>query len=134
MIRIFCLAVIILFAGCSKIVEEYDVLEIPLSGRVSERNSELSGLAWFGEDLVLLVQYPGVSKINQKGVIYKISKEKILDYINGKELNPLNADSIFIEYSGLGETINSKGSGCEAILFDKNRVYLSVEKSEKIER
>lgn len=38
--------------------DEYPIVSIPLGGPVAARVSEVSGLAWYGNYLILLPQYP----------------------------------------------------------------------------
>ena len=48
-------------------------IEIPLQGEAADRSLEMSGLAWYGDYLILMPQY-----VNKKAPgIYFLSKKKI---------------------------------------------------------
>lgn len=112
-----------------KIVEEYECREIKLSGNVSERNSEISGLAWHKNDLFFVAQYPGNYAEGESGVLWKISKKEIYNAIENPEA-VLTPRKVMLNTNGMGNVINSRGSGLEAIVFDGDDVYLSIENSE----
>ena len=56
---------------------------IPLNGPIDSKQAELSGLAWIRDILVLLPQYPERFGSGE-GVLFAISKQTILDYLDGK--------------------------------------------------
>lgn len=113
----------------AKTVKEVESIELKLAGRLSERDSEISGLAWMGNELVFLTQYPGKFGSNEVGVLWKISKEKIYEAINNPQLE-LVPEEIELKTNSLGKIINSRGSGLEAVVFDSDSVWLSIENSE----
>lgn len=112
------------------ILSETEVIEIPLTGPAASRYNEFSGLAWYGENLILLPQYPFSfsNSISGKGMFFKIPKEKIIAFLNGDDTSPIKPDTFFIHATGL-ETFNSHGSGYEAIDFgfDDSYSYLAIE-------
>ena len=55
------------------------VIEIPLRGSAGNSDMEFSGLAWFGEHLLLLPQYPD----RESDTLLALDKADILDYIDG---------------------------------------------------
>ena len=55
--RIFILVVLVL-AACSGAPAEAQVRVIPLAAPLDTPRAEISGLAWHGDDLILLPQYP----------------------------------------------------------------------------
>jgi hypothetical protein len=101
---------------------ECPVIEIPLSGAVAAPDSEVSGLAWYGDSLVLLPQYPG----RLGGFLFALSEDHILSFLDG-ELNgavtprevPLVAPDIESRVEGF--------EGFEAIAFAGDRVFVTVE-------
>jgi len=107
-------------------VNEYKIKEIKLSGAVSLAEAELSGLTWFGDELIILPQYPFNYGDNTIGKIYKINKARILDFIEGKNVSPIEPLEIIIHGDGLTK-FNKNGSGYEAIAFIGNNVYLAIE-------
>ena len=110
----------------SKICE---ISEIKLKGEASLSSAELSGLTWFGDELILLPQYPFGIGNNTTGNIYKITKSRIIDYINCKDTTQIEPEKISIEGKGL-ERFNDYGQGYESIAFNGNDVYLTIEAAE----
>ncbi|MFA8342420.1 MAG: hypothetical protein ACEPO8_05555 [Rhodothermaceae bacterium] len=113
-----------------KIVEEYGYQEIKLSGDVSEKYSEISGLAWHNDDLFFVTQYPGNYAEGEEGVLWKVSKQEIYKAIENPEIT-LAPKEVKLNTNGMGDVINSRGSGLEAIVFDGETVYLSIENSDR---
>lgn len=111
---------------------EYKIKEIKLTGAASLAEAELSGMTWFKEDLIILPQYPFDYGENTRGKIYKINKKRILDFIEGKNINPIEPVEIIIHGEGLTK-FNKNGSGYEAITFIGNDVYLAIEFEENNE-
>lgn len=113
--------------GISKTAaQEYEITEIILTGEASLNKAELSGLTWFGDNLILLPQYPFKLGNNNVGRIFKISKTRILDFINGKNTAAIEPQSIRIIGKSL-ERFNKYGDGYESIAFNGNDVYLTIE-------
>lgn len=113
-------------AATIKDAEEYEIQEITLAGEVSQAEAEISGLAWFGDYLILLPQYPFKYGENTTGEIYKIHKSLILDFIEGKNVNAIEPEKIEIYGEGLTK-FNKSGSGYESIMFLGEEVYLTIE-------
>jgi len=112
-----------------KIIAEHQILEIKLSGNAQSKRNEFSGLAWRGNDLILLPQYVFNKDNIASGKFYSIPKERILEYIAGKDTTPISPITIPINIKGFSE-FGKWGSGCEAIAFEKDTCYLSVEINE----
>ena len=68
---------------------EVKVEEIPLAGPAADPNAELSGLAWYGNWLVLLPQYPHCFSAGPDGAFLAISKPEILAYLDRKSYTPI---------------------------------------------
>ena len=64
---------------------ETPVIVIPLRGPASRSNAEISGLAWHGEDLILLPQYPA----RCGNALYTLSQQELLDFLDGTQTAPL---------------------------------------------
>jgi len=88
--------------------------------------AEISGMAWYGDTLVLLPQYPGRWGGSEDGAVFLLPKQDILAYIDGESLKPLNPQKLLLENSRLGAIIPGF-QGFEAIEFDGNNVYLLIE-------
>jgi hypothetical protein len=99
---------------------------IPLAGPVAARDSEISSLAWYGDHLIILPQYPHRISTGGDGVLFALSKAEITAYLDGKISDPLEASEIPFLAPGLEEAI--KGfEGFEAIAFVGDRVFVTVE-------
>jgi hypothetical protein len=98
---------------------------IPLSGPIDTKQAELSGLAWIGDTLVLLPQYPERFGSGE-GVLFAIPKQAILDYLDGKSKAPISPSPIKFNAPGLKKQIKNY-EGFEAIGFLNQRVYLTIE-------
>lgn len=98
------------------------VTEIPLSGPLAAPYAELSGLAWYGDSLILLPQYP--SRFQNQ--LFALHKQDIVDFLRGKHQTPLQPQPIPLIEPGLQRQIVGF-DGFEAITFVNDRVYLTVE-------
>lgn len=138
---LFVLALIITLTNCSseklsrrnsnnKILEEVEVIEIPLTGKIAERKSEISGLCWYNDNLILLPQYPDRFSENGLGKIFYIKKNQIDDFLSGKNSSPLNAEFLTIDLQSLSKYFQI-GSGFEAITTNFDTIYFSIESLNK---
>ncbi len=91
---------------------------ITLNGDITSPDQEISGLAWYNDNLILLPQYPD----NQ---IYSIPKQQIFDFLDSlrtailpNEIN-WNSSDIDKQISGF--------EGYESIVFDNDTVYVTIE-------
>lgn len=100
---------------------EVPVFTIELSGPVSETKAEVSGMAWYGDWLVLLPQYP--DRVND--CLYALNRQDILDYLDRTDAQPLSPTAIVIDVPGLENL--SGYEGFEAIVFDGNIAYATIE-------
>ena len=105
---------------------ETAVQEISLNGSITNRNAELSGLAWYGEYLILLPQYPDFS--GRESVIFAIPKTQILAFLDGDDRTAIEPIRIPYESNGLGDNIRGF-EGFEAIDFVGETAYLTIEVS-----
>lgn len=109
-----------------KEMDEQKVLEIKLEGEASFRDAELSGLAWYKNNLILLPQFPYLFGDGLNGAIFYLPKQKINRYINSKSHFPLTPKKLFIDAQGL-ERFNWWGCGYEGIIFNDDTVYVVLE-------
>ncbi|HLO32539.1 MAG TPA: hypothetical protein VK249_25555 [Anaerolineales bacterium] len=98
---------------------------IPMDGPITSKKAELSGLAWHGDMLILLPQYPERFGQND-GVLFAIPKSAILNYLDGKSQDPITPTTIRLSAPGLKESIHGF-EGYEAIGFSGENVYLTIE-------
>jgi hypothetical protein len=104
---------------------EQAVTLLPLSGPLQSENAELSGLAWYGEHLVMLPQYPGWKR-DGTSCLYTVSKADILARLDHTASGPLEPRCIVFDSGGLEKGISSF-EGYEAIGFSGDQAYLTVE-------
>jgi len=136
MVRIILLFFqIVLLAACSEQSlpeERYDgvpeagesaITEIRLSGDITSPDAELSGLAWFGDTLLLLTQYPD----RFDNHLFFLTKQQLEDYLDAGSQQPLQPGRLQFEAPDLDE---QKGyEGLEAIAFEGTTAFVSVEAS-----
>lgn len=100
---------------------------IPLTGPITDADAELSGLAWYGDWLILLPQYPTFATGGEDGLLFALPRADILAFLDGSLDTPLTP--IEIPFSGnLGREL-SRFEGFEAVTFAGNVAYLTVETS-----
>lgn len=102
-------------------------LVIPLAGPLASRRAEISGLAWYGDWLVLLPQFPWFHD-RQRSFLYLLSKAEIIDFLDGRLTGPLTPQQIPFEANGIAVSI-SGFEGFEAIAFAGDQVFVTVEAS-----
>ena len=108
------------------LAREHRVIRIPLEGDITRRSAEISGLAWYGMDLVLLPQFPSRFSFSDDGALFVLSREDILAYLAGERDGPLRPRKVPLVAPGLENRI-AGFEGYEAIAFHEGRVFLTVE-------
>ena len=112
--------------GATDKPRELKVRSIPLSGKLKNQWAEVSGLAWYGEHLIILPQYPDRFSSEADGRIFAISKERLHSFLDGKSSEPILPREI--RFIAVGVKARIKGfEGYEAIAFKGNRVFMSIE-------
>lgn len=106
---------------------EQPIEAIALTGPLADRAAEISGLAWYGENLILMPQYPNFSsEYKGDGNLYALSKADILAYLDGTSAAPLSPRPIPLNDAALAEKIKDY-QGFEAIVFSGERVFMAIE-------
>ncbi|MFZ5857443.1 MAG: hypothetical protein ACOYZ6_11480 [Chloroflexota bacterium] len=109
---------------------EQPVVTIPLTGPLADRNAEVSGLAWYGDTLILMPQYPNFSsEYKGDGFLYALPKADIVAFLDGKNSAPLSPRAIPLNDAALAETVKDY-QGFEAIVFSGDRIFLTIEAGE----
>lgn len=107
---------------------EQPVALIPLAGEVADASAEVSGLAWHGDSLILLPQYP--ERFGEgDGALFALPKADILNYLDGKSTAPLTPGVIKLSAAGLKESIPNF-QGYESIGFHGEQVFMTIEAGE----
>ncbi|MBE0671243.1 MAG: hypothetical protein IH588_11690 [Anaerolineales bacterium] len=110
--------------------EEQDVTLIPLSGPLTKKRAEVSGLAWFGDNLIFLPQYPDFVKDSGDGFLFYLPKDEILAYLDGTSRAELEPRPIPLTAVGLAHLVHGY-QGLESIGFSGTRVFLTIEAGKK---
>lgn len=108
-------------------LRERPVVEIPLAGPAAIARAEFSGMAWYGDHLVLLPQFP--NRFGSKdGALFVLDQAEIEAFLAGQIPGPLTPRPLPVNSPGLRAQIPGY-EGFESIVFDGERVYLTVESS-----
>jgi len=92
-IFLLCLFFTISAAAQSKETpDEYSVLALPIKGTLAEKSSEISGLAWYGDKLIILPQYPD----KQNNNVFSLSRQTIDTWIDNLNQIPLVSDRVSV--------------------------------------
>ena len=99
--------------------EEAKVQEIKLSGLITDKKQEISGMDWYQDRLFLLPE-------NMGGFLFSISKGEILNAIKGDKKLPITPKKTRFKTPDYSSLI--KGfDGFEAIAFNRNKIYITIE-------
>lgn len=103
------------------------LIQIPLEGELAEPYSEISGLTWYRDQLIILPQYPDKFRVNNIGSLFKISKNDIINWLN--KFNPeLKLSATRIEFDTQDVSKEIKGfQGFESVLTIENKMFLTIE-------
>jgi len=107
--------------------KEAAVQRIPLDGALSLPEVEISGMAWYGDKLIILPQYPDNYR-TETGLpgLFAISKSDLLDVLDGEKKDPIGSIRIPINNTQVAEQIPGY-EGFEAIAINGDQVYLAIE-------
>jgi hypothetical protein len=106
---------------------EAPVREIALEGPLAKSKSEVSGLAWWNDLLLILPQYPE-NYLSASGIpsLFAIPETEIINYLENPSPSPL--EPIQVAISNILEFRQVPGyEGFEAIATDGEQVYLTIE-------
>ncbi|MBN1876819.1 MAG: hypothetical protein JXA33_21525 [Anaerolineae bacterium] len=101
---------------------------IPLDGAIASKQAEVSGLAWYGDMLILLPQYPSRLSSEADGAVFALAKSDIDAFLNGSVSHPLAPTAVPLIAPGLRKQIQGF-EGYEAIAFAGERAFLTIEAS-----
>lgn len=99
---------------------------IALEGLASSAQMEFSGMAWLEDTLILLPQYANRASASGKGALYAIPRQRLLDYIQGRDTQPIRPAEIAFDSAGVEKQMLIF-EGFEAIAFHERRAYLTIE-------
>jgi hypothetical protein len=101
---------------------ERDVWPIPLDAPASDADQEYSAMAWYGDTLVLVPQFPA----RYGNQLVTLARADVLAYLRGELDAPLPTGRIPFDDGGLSGRVTGF-EGFEAAEFDGDTVYLTVE-------
>ncbi len=101
---------------------EQPIIPIKISGPLAKRNSEISGLSWYQDYLVLLPQYP--ERLGNH--LFVLRKADILEAIESQDALPLEPIPISFIAPDFASEIEGF-EGFEAIAFKGSQAFLTVE-------
>lgn len=104
---------------------EQPVQLLPLGGALQSENAELSGLAWYGDNLILLPQLPGWEH-EARACLYTVTKAELLAQVDHTAAGPLEPRCIVFDSGGIEKNFPAF-EGFEAIAFVGEQAYLTVE-------
>jgi len=108
---------------------EQPVTLIPLAGPLGAVEAEVSGLAWYGDRLAFLPQYPErFGAAEYSAAVFVLDKAEILAYLDGKSQAPLQPRPVPFDSGGISQNIPGY-EGFEAIAFSGDQVYVTIEAS-----
>lgn len=104
-------------------VPEQAVQIIPLTGPLAAASAEISGLAWYGDMLILLPQFP--QRFDEQ--LFALSKTEIVAFLDGTLDGPLTPQPIPLLAPDLAQIPGYEG--LEAIAFAGDQVFVTIESS-----
>ena len=105
-----------------------EVCTIALTGPAADEDAEISGLAWHGDTLLLVLENPNDYALDadSAGTFYALPKADILAYLDADDPAPLEPFAIPVIAPDIPRTIPGF-DGFEAAVFVGDRVYLAAE-------
>lgn len=108
---------------------EQPIRVIPLAGGPELPDAEISGLAWYGDELVLLPQYP--ERFGH--VVFVAARQDLEDVIEERTTEPVRVRRVPLDAPGLVAALPGF-DGYEAIAFADDDVYVTVETRQEPDR
>lgn len=105
---------------------EQAVVAIPLSGPLAQSKAEVSGLAWYGDYLIVLPQYPSIFGADDESFVFALPKSDLLAFVEGSLSGPLEPTPVLFVEPNWGAQIDGF-QGYEAIGFNGDRAFLTIE-------
>jgi hypothetical protein len=102
------------------------VVNVPLAGPLADAESEISGLAWYREHLLILPQYPDRLDPGADGALFALPARRLADFVSNRDRSALRPVPIHLKAPGLRARIEGF-QGYEAIAVKGDRVYLAIE-------
>jgi hypothetical protein len=106
-------------------LSEQSVTLLPLVGPITSPEAEISGMAWYGNNLVLLPQYPERFSVGEIPQIFVLPGSAIVETLEGNRttLEPIPRPIVLPDFQALIPGFQ----GFEAIGFAGDQVFLTIE-------
>jgi len=108
------------------LLDEQPVVEIELEGPIAKARAEISGMAWCGDHLILLPQYPEMFNEDGSDHVFTIPKEDIKHYLNEENDQAIKPELVPLDAAGLEQSIPGF-EGFESITFFNGLFFLTIE-------
>ncbi|HSH05711.1 MAG TPA: hypothetical protein VLL52_24555 [Anaerolineae bacterium] len=108
----------------SQLVTEQIPQPIPLGGDLAQAKAEISGLAWYQDQLIFLPQYPDFA--DGTPFVYALSRDAILAYLDETDTAPLTPTPIPINTADIAALI-PHFQGFEGITISGHSGWLTIE-------
>ena len=105
---------------------EHPVTYIELAGPVAASRAEVSAMAWCGDRLILVPQYPAMFKNEGQASVFAISTADLEAYLDGVSTDPIEPVMIPFDDGGLKDEIDGF-EGFESVTFTGDDVYMTIE-------
>ncbi len=109
-----------------KTVKEIEVETIELAHPLNSPDIEFSGMAWCGEQLMLLPQYPERLSPFDQPSLYMIHKSRLIAYLDGSDLSAISPTPVKLFENEIRERM-AVFDGFEAIACDGSTAWLNIE-------
>lgn len=111
---------------------EKEVVSLELSGFAAQQGAEISGLAWFGDYLILLPQYPQIFDENGDGFLFYLPKAEILAYLDGTSRTALQPRLLQLSAPDFADQVRNY-QGFESIGFSDSKVFMTIEAGQGVD-
>ena len=98
---------------------------IPLAGGAEHASAEISAMAWAGDQLVLVPQYPGLLEGLASGTAFVIARAQLEAFVEGRA-EAVEVTHAQVVATGMESAIEGF-DGFEAIVFDGDEVFATIE-------
>ncbi len=107
---------------------EVEVTDIVLTGDLTDRHAEISGMDWYSDNLIMLPQYPDfTTDYSGDAFVYALPKDDIMAFLDSGSGEALDPVKIPFTADGVKDKVPGY-QGFEAIAFTgDNDVYLTIE-------
>jgi len=99
---------------------------IEIAGPLADARAEISGMAWYGDTLVIMPQFPDRFAEAPRLGFFTLTRQQVLDVLDGRATGPLRPELVTCHAPGLAGIVRGF-DGLEAIAFQPPRSFFTVE-------